>query len=58
MRNKSGLSTLEYAVLVVAVAVAVAAVQLYVRRAISGRFKESVDSFGQGRLYDIQPAGH
>ncbi len=48
----SGISALEYALLIAAVAAALVAMQLALRRAISARWKESIDTIGDGRQYE------
>jgi len=45
--NKKGQSTLEYAILVVVVIVALIVAQVYIKRAISGRLKSSADDIGE-----------
>ena len=45
--NRKGQSTLEYAILVVVVIMALIGAQAYIKRAISGRMKESSDDIGE-----------
>lgn len=49
--KKRGTSFLEYAVLVATVALALVAVSVVVRRAISGSWRQAVDVFGHGAIY-------
>ncbi len=51
-RWKMGMTTLEYSVAVLAIVLALLAVQVSLRRAISYKWKEAADSFGSGRQYD------
>lgn len=51
-RGKMGISTLEYSVAVLAIVLALLAVQVSLRRAISYKWREAADSFGSGRQYD------
>ena len=51
-RGKMGITTLEYSVAVLAIVLALLAVQVSLRRAISYKWKEAADSFGSGRQYD------
>ena len=44
---KKGQSTLEYAVVIAVVVIALLAMQIYIRRGFSGRLKEAADSVGQ-----------
>jgi len=45
--NKRGQSTLEYAILVVVVILALIGIQAYLKRGISGRMRESTDQIGE-----------
>ena len=45
--NKRGQSTLEYAILVVIVILALIGIQSYLKRGISGRMRESTDQIGE-----------
>ena len=47
LRKKMGQSTLEYAILVVVVIMALVASQAYIKRAVQGRMKESSDDIGE-----------
>lgn len=52
MKNfKISSSTLEYAVLILIVAVALVTMSGYIRRALSGKWREVGDTFGFGRQY-------
>ena len=51
-RMRKGSLTLERAVLIAVVAAALIAMSVYIRRAISGRFRDAADSFGFGRQYE------
>ena len=53
MKNKiiRGMSVIEYSVLIVAVAVALLGMSVFLKRAVSGRWKQSADIFGFGRQY-------
>jgi hypothetical protein len=51
MRRARGTSILEYAGLIVAVAVALWMMQYYLQRVISGHVKSGADAFGFGRQY-------
>ena len=46
VRNKRGQSTLEYAILVVIVIGALLSIQVYVKRGLQGRMKDSADNIG------------
>ncbi len=50
--TKMGMTTLEYSVLVLAVVLALLAVQVSLRRAVSSKWREAADSFGSGRQYE------
>lgn len=54
---KSGLSVVEYAILMAVVVGALMAMQTPLRRAISDKWRSSVDQIGHGRQYDTRP-GH
>lgn len=47
MLNKRGQSTLEYAVLIVVIIAALIAMQVYLKRGIQGRMRESSDQIGE-----------
>jgi len=45
-------SILEYALVVAVVAAAVLGIEIYIKRAISGRWRQAADTFGYGRQYN------
>jgi Flp pilus assembly pilin Flp len=47
-----GSFSIEYAVLIVVLASAVVGMSVYMKRAISGRWRQSADTFGQGRQFE------
>jgi len=47
LKTKRGQSTLEYAILVVVVIMALIAIQAYLKRGIQGRMRESADQIGE-----------
>jgi len=47
--RKKGMSVVEYSLLVAIVIAGLLAMQVYVKRAVSGRWKEAGDVFGFGR---------
>jgi Flp pilus assembly pilin Flp len=49
--HKIGLSTIEYAVLIVVVVAALLGISIYFRRALSGKWRSVGDTFGYGRQY-------
>jgi len=52
-RKYRGISTIEYAFLFIIIVAALLGMSIYFKRAISGRWRGSVDdSFGHGRQYD------
>ena len=51
-RMRRGFLTLEQALLVTVVVAALIAMSVYIKRAISGRFRNVGDSFGFGRQYE------
>lgn len=51
MKNKGSLM-LEYTMLIAIVVAALFLTQIYVKRALSGRWRKSADVFGQGRQYE------
>jgi len=50
MRNRAQ-STLEYVVMIAVIAAALFAMQIYIKRGMQGKMRESADSIGQGFLY-------
>ena len=51
LQSKKAVALIEYAVFILVIVLAVIAVQDYLRRAISGKWKASADAFGYGRQY-------
>lgn len=49
---RRGISTLEYALLLACIVGALLATQAMLRRAISYKWRQSADSFGDGRQYE------
>ena len=45
-------STLEYSLLIAVAIAALITMSVYIKRAVSGRFKDTADSFGFGRQYE------
>jgi len=55
--GRSGLTVLEYAVLVTAIVVAVALSATRVRRAVERKWRDNADQFGMGLQYQEAEAG-
>ncbi|MFH0762493.1 MAG: Flp family type IVb pilin [Candidatus Omnitrophota bacterium] len=51
--RKSALTTIEYAFLIAIVAAVLIAMSLYIKRALSGKWREVGDTFGYGRQYEV-----
>ncbi|MDD5019646.1 MAG: hypothetical protein PHH75_04630 [Candidatus Omnitrophica bacterium] len=51
-RSRAGMSVLEYSLLIAAILAALLSVQVYLRRAISYKWRDAADSFGLGRQYE------
>lgn len=51
MKKIKGFTVLEYCVIIIIVAAAVLLMQIYVRRAIVGKWKSSADTIGFGRQW-------
>jgi len=51
-RFLKGASIIEYSLVIAAVAVALIGMSIYLKRAISGKWKQSIDVFGYGRQYE------
>lgn len=49
--KKSGLTIVEYALLIAALVLALLSMQVVLRRALSSKWRETADSFGFGRQY-------
>jgi Flp pilus assembly pilin Flp len=45
-------SVIEYALVVAVVIAALLGIQVYVKRAVCGRWRQAADTFGYGRQYD------
>ena len=52
MRNLRAASIIEYSLILAVVVAAILGMQIYLKRAISGRWREAADTFGYGRQYD------
>jgi|GEM_PF-2995960 len=52
MIGKKGVSAIEYAVIVLALTLALVAGYKYLRGAVSGKWKQGADAIGFGRQYD------
>ena len=50
--RREGSFSLEYATLMIIVAAAMIGMAVYVKRALSGRWRSVGDTFGQGRQYE------
>ncbi|MFZ5800500.1 MAG: hypothetical protein ACOY3D_03860 [Candidatus Omnitrophota bacterium] len=50
--NLNAQTTLEYAVMIILVAITLIATQVYIKRAIQGRWKQSADTIGEQYDYD------
>lgn len=60
MRNLRGVSIIEYSLLFAVVVAAIIGIQIYLKRAISGSWRNAADTFGYGRQYDapeVKPWG-
>lgn len=51
-RSRAGMGILEYALLITALLAALLSLQVYLRRAVSYKWREAADSFGLGRQYE------
>jgi len=51
-RYMRGMSTLEYTMILVIAAAALIGIEIYVKRAICGRWRQAADTFGFGRQYN------
>ena len=49
---KKAMSIVEYSMLIAVVVAALLGMQIYLKRAICGKWKEAGDVFGYGRQYD------
>lgn len=51
-RYVKGISFIEYTMVMVIVVAALVGIQIYLKRAICGRWRQTADSFGFGRQYN------
>ncbi len=51
---KRGISVIEYSLIVAVAVAALLGMSIYVKRAISGRWRQAADTFGHGRQYDVK----
>jgi Flp pilus assembly pilin Flp len=49
--NRKAISIIEYSLIVAVVVAALFGIQIYLKRAISGRWRQAADTFGFGRQY-------
>lgn len=49
--NRRGLTLLEYTLLLIVVIAAFLGMQIYLKRALAGKWKDAADTFGYGRQY-------
>lgn len=52
MRSRRGVTAIEYSLLLAVVVAGIVGAQIYLKRAISGRWRQAADTFGYGRQYD------
>jgi hypothetical protein len=52
MDKKKALSLIEYSTVIVVLVAALLGMQVFLKRAISGRWRQSADTFGFGRQYN------
>jgi Flp pilus assembly pilin Flp len=50
--NRRAASVIEYSLLVAVTVAAIIGIQIYLKRAISGNWRQAADTFGYGRQYD------
>jgi uncharacterized protein (UPF0333 family) len=54
--SKKGISSLEFGILIAAIVAAILVGQVFLRRAISSKWRQSIDqAFGEGRQYSTEP---
>jgi len=53
-KPKKAASIIDYALLVTAVAASLIIMGVYIKRGISGKWKEAADTFGHGRQYQLR----
>ena len=51
-----GMSVVEYAMVIVLLVAAFGGMQIYLKRAICGRWRQTADAFGFGRQYNSGPS--
>jgi Flp pilus assembly pilin Flp len=51
-REKNSISVVEYTVFILVIILALIGMSKYLRRAISGKWKTSIDTYGWGRQYN------
>ena len=49
--ERKGTFTIEYAILITVLVVALLGMFIYLRSALCGRWRQTIDAFGDGRLY-------
>ena len=47
--DKKAISVIEYSLIIVVVVAALLAIHVYLKRAVSGRWRQAADTFGYGR---------
>ena len=57
MKINKGSIMMEYVALITIVAAALMSMNIYVKRSVCGRWRDSADSFSNGRQYNAQEAG-
>ncbi len=57
IKNNRAISTIEYSLIVVVVIGALLAMQIYFKRALCGRWRQTADTFGFGRQYGSPSQG-
>lgn len=50
--RRRAFTTLEYAVLIAIVVAGLIGMSVYIKRALSGKWRDAADSFGSGRQYE------
>jgi Flp pilus assembly pilin Flp len=57
-RLLKGMSLIEYAMLVAVVAIAFIGMSVFLKRSVSGKWKQGIAIFGSGRQYEPHLTGH
>lgn len=52
IKNKRAMSILEYSALISAIVIALLTMQIFLKSAVQGKWKEAADTFGHGRQYE------